>query len=251
MSGPVVVVPADHSMPTEIRQLLRRGTVAFEAGDYGEAETLLLRVAAQRTDYANVFNMLGVMASLRGAPERAAEMFRRALTLNPHYTEAQLNLAITLTDMGAYESAEVETRTLQLRASGEPDRSSPVMLSKLANAHADLARTYHALEMYAEAITEYDKAIGLCPGFADIHNRRAVSCRELGDYAGAHTSLARALELNPRYVEAYVNLGQLYQQMGRLEEAITAWEHALDLLPTHPLAPIYLAQARANRAAAG
>ncbi|OGB91153.1 MAG: hypothetical protein A2Z31_04950, partial [candidate division NC10 bacterium RBG_16_65_8] len=168
-------------MPTDVRQLLQRGTGAFEAGRYSEAETFLLQVAEQKTDYANVYHMLGVIAGLRGAPEKAVALFRRALALNPKYSEARLNLAITLADMGAYEAAAEEADALRGREPGEAARLSPGVLGKLANAHADLARKYHALGMHADAVGEYDKALGLCPNFPDLHNRRAVSCRELGD----------------------------------------------------------------------
>lgn len=238
-------------MAPDTRQLVQRGTAAFEAGEYAEAETLLLRVLDRNTTYANVYHMLGVIASLRGASDRAVDLFRHALALNPRYSEAQLNLAITLAGMGAYEAAAEEVDKLQAQEPGDADRPSPAILGKLANAHADLARKYHALGMYAEAVGEYDKALGLRPNFPDIHNRRASSCRELRDYAGAKISLTRALELNPRYVEAYVNLGQLHQQMGQLAEAMAAWERALELNPTHPLARIYLAQAAASRVDGG
>jgi tetratricopeptide (TPR) repeat protein len=173
------------------------------------------------------------------------------LSVNPQYGEARLNLAITLADMGAYDEAAAEMDTLRSREPADGGRPAPAILGKLANAHADLARKYHALGMYAEAVGEYDKALGLCPNFPDIHNRRAASCRELRDYAGAKASLARALELNPRYVEAYVNLGQLHQRMGHLTEAVAAWERALEFNPTHPLARIFLTQAAAARAAGG
>lgn len=238
-------------MAPDTRQLVQRGTAAFEAGEYAEAETLLLRVLDRNTTYANVYHMLGVIASLRGASDRAVDLFRHALALNPRYSEAQLNLAITLAGMGAYEAAAEEVDKLQAQEPGDADRPSPAILGKLANAHAELARKYHALGMYAEAVGEYDKALGLCPNFPDIHNRRASSCRELRDYAGAKISLTRALELNPRYVEAYVNLGQLHQQMGQLAEAMAAWGRALELNPTHPLARIYLAQAAASRVDGG
>jgi len=238
-------------MATYLRQLVQRGTAAFEAGEYGEAETLLLQVLDRDTTYANVYHMLGVIASFRGASQRAVDLFRRALTLNPQYSEAQMNLAITLADMGAYDVAAVEVGKLHAREPGDTDRPGPGILGKLANAHADLARKYHALGMYAEAVGEYDKALGLCPNFPDIHNRRAASCRELRDYAGAKASLMRALELNPRYVEAYVNLGQVHRQMGHRAEAIAAWQRALELNPAHPLARMYLAQAAASRVDGG
>jgi tetratricopeptide (TPR) repeat protein len=238
-------------MAPDIKQLVQRGTAAFETGEYPEAETLLLRALDRNTTYANVYHMLGVIASFRGASQRAVDLFRRALALNPRYGEARLNLAITLVDMGAYDMAAAEVGKIQAQEPGDADRPDPAILGKLANAHADLARKYHALGMYAEAVGEYDKALGLCPNFPDIHNRRAASCRELRDYAGAKASLTRALELNPRYVEAYVNLGQLHRRMGHLAEAIAAWERAIDLDPTHPLARIYLAQAAASGADGG
>ena len=238
-------------MAPDVRQLVKRGTAAFEAGEYSEAETLLLRVLDSNTAYANVYHMLGVIASFRGASQRAVDLFRRALALNPRYSEAQLNLAITLADMGAYDVAAAEVGELQAREPEDADRPGPAILGKLANAHADLARKYHALGMYAEAVGEYDKALGLCPNFPDIHNRRAASCRELRDYAGAKASLMRALDLNPRYVEAYVNLGQVHRQMGHRAEAIAAWQRALELNPAHPLARIYLAQAAASRVDGG
>ncbi len=238
-------------MAPDIRQLVQRGTAAFEAGEYAEAEQLLLRVLDRNATYANVYHMLGVIAGLRGASQRAVDLFRCALTLNPQYSEAQLNLAITLTDMGAYDVAAAEAGRLRDRESGDAERPGLAILGKLANAHADLARKYHALGMYAEAVGEYDKALGLCPSFPDIHTRRAASCRALQDYEGAMASLARALEINPRYVEAYVNLGQLHRQMGHPKEAIAAWERALELNPAHPLARACLAQAAAARANGG
>jgi tetratricopeptide (TPR) repeat protein len=190
--------------------------------------------------------MLGFIASQRNELERAVTLFRRALSLNPNYTEAQLNLALTLAEMGAYEEAAQEVAKLEGREPKDPQRLSVGVMGKLANAHADLAKKYHGLGLYAEAVAEYDKALRLCPNFPDIHNRRAVSCRELGDYAEAKVSLLRALEINPKYVEAYVNLGVLHQRQGDLTDAVKTWERALELDPKHRLARTYLRQAKAS-----
>jgi len=234
-----------------IRQLVRRGTAAFDAGNYPEAEALLLRVVEQRTDYANVYNMLGVIAGMRGVREAALGYFRRALDVNPGYREARLNLAIILAEGEPSVEALEEAARLQARAPGENGDPGPIGHGKLANAHADLARTYHALGLYAEALREFDKALALCPDFPDIHRRRAASCRAHGDLTGAEGSLARALDLHPRYVEAYVDLGRLYRQMGVHDKAIAAWTRALEIDPDHPLARAALAQATAAGAEGG
>jgi tetratricopeptide (TPR) repeat protein len=232
----------------DTRLLIQQGTAAYHAGKYAEAERLLRQVIERNTNYANVYNMLGVIASQRGTSERAVELFRRALAVNPTYREARLNLAITLAEMGAYQDAVREAEEVGGPTASQAGRPDAGVLAALANAHADLAAKYHALRMYADAVQEYDKALHLRPDFPDIHHRRALSCLELGDVAGAGASLAHALELNPNYVEAHVHFGVLHRRTGRLEEAIAAWNRALALDPAHPLARIYLAQATASRA---
>jgi tetratricopeptide (TPR) repeat protein len=231
------------TMAIDIRQVLRQATAAFEGGDYEEAEDLLLQVVNKTPTYASVYNMLGFIASQRNAPEKAVGFFRRALSLNPNYTEARLNLVLILTEMGLYNQAAAEASRLEVREPTDSQRLSLGVRGKLANAQADLGKKYHELGLYAEAIVEYDKALHLCPTFPDIHNRRAVSCRELGQYAEAKASLLKALELKPNYVEAHVNLGVLHQKLGNLTEAMESWERALQLDPTHRLARIYLKQA--------
>jgi tetratricopeptide (TPR) repeat protein len=225
-----------------IRQLIRQGTAAFEAGDYATAEPLLRQAANRSGRYANVFHMLGVIASHADRPADAIALFREALRLNPRYDEAQINLAITLAETGAYDLVAAEAETLQAReeTTGPLDRG---VLGKLANAHGQLAGRYHALGLFRQAIREYDEALELGADFPDVHLRRAVSCRALGDREGAEASLRRALDLNPRYVEAYVHLGLLYGAAGDRPQAREAWEQALALDPTHALARVYLAHA--------
>jgi tetratricopeptide (TPR) repeat protein len=231
---------------SEIRRVLQQATMAFEAGDFDKAEGLLLEVLSRESSFANVYNMLGVISGYGNRPQKAVALFRQALSLNPDYREAQVNLAITLAEMGAYDQAAQAVGALEQRETTGQTRHSPGVLGKLANAHADLGRKYHALGLYAQAIMEFDKALDLCPGFPDIHNHRALSCGELGDHAGAQTSLLRALEINPNYVDAYVNLGLLYRKAGNLPEAVQTWERALQLNPDHTLARIYLSQATAS-----
>ncbi len=233
-------------MTTEDRQIIQQATAAFEAGEYERAETLLLDVVERTPTYANLYNMLGFISNQRNAPEKAVAQFRRALALNPNYSEARLNLVLTLAEMGEYEEAAKEAAELQASAAADSRRLSLGIRGQLANTHADLGKRYHDLGLFVEAVAEYDKALRLCPTFPDIHNRRAMSYRELGGYAEAKASLLRALELNPDYVEAHVNLGVLHLKLGNLPDAVKTWERALQLDPTHRLARIYLKQVTAS-----
>lgn len=232
--------PRAESATPGLRQLLRQGRAAFEAGDFAAAEPLLRRVAERSGRYANVFHMLGVMATHRGEAPQAIQLFRQAIRVNPDYHEAQLNLAIILADTGAYDQAAAEAEALQRAGEAGADLG---LLGQLANGHADLARRYHALGFFRQAVREYDEALELCPGFPDLHAQRAASLRALGDEAQAEAALRRALELKPDYAEAHVRLGLLLQAAGRGAEAVAAWERALALDAGHAAARVYLRQA--------
>jgi tetratricopeptide (TPR) repeat protein len=230
-------------MEAELRRVLDQATSAFQAGDYETAEPLLVVLADRLPVYANVHNMLGIISSHRGLGERAVEQFRRALAVNPGYTEAQLNLVITLADMGVYDQAMAEYRKAQDR---ERPAVSPVpspVRDRLANAHADLGRLYHELRLYDHAVVEFDKALTWAPRFADTHVHRSRSLVEKGVLEEAARGLLQALEINPRYIQAYLDLGLVLMRRGQRREALQAWEKALALDPENRLARIYLRQA--------
>ena len=236
-------------MEPDLRQILDQAAAAFQTGDYDTAERLLLALVDHPPVYANVHNMLGFIYSHRGLPEKGVEQFRRALEINPNYTEAQLNLAITLADIGVYDQALAEYRTAQDREqqAGTPI-SSPVR-DRLANAHATLARLYHELRLYEQAVTEYDKALAWAPRFADLHLRRAQSLAEKGALDEADRGLVQALEINPKYTKAYLELGLICLRRGQRQRALKAWRQALALDPGNQLAKIYLRQAEGGQPA--
>ncbi len=229
-------------MEPELKQVLNQATAAFQAGDYEAAEPLLLALAERPPVYANVYNMLGFIYSQRGLPEKAVDLFRRALAVNPNYTEAQLNLTITLADMGVYDQALDEFGKAQAR---EQQAGAPVpspVRDRLANAHASLGRLYHELRLFDHAVAEFDKALTWAPRFADLHWRRAQSLAERGALDDAARGLLKALEINPRYTQAYLDLGLVFMRRGNRDQAVQAWKKAQSLDPDNRLAQIYLRQ---------
>lgn len=230
--------------PPHLKQQIQQATLLFQAGRYDEAEALLLEIVKRTPLYANVYNMLGFIYSQRNVPEKAVELFRQALSINPGYTEARLNLAITLADIGAYSEALQEYGMAKDREQAKDPSLPTHVQARLANAHAELAKTYQELSLYPQSIQEYEKAIGLAPNFPDLHCNLARCHMEAGYPDRAQAALARALELHPAYADALVQLGILHYQRRETAEAVSVWERALTSDPGNVLAQIYLRMAR-------
>ena len=228
-------------MDERLKQLLAEGRELYEKRDFRAAEPVLEQVAAAGSRFADVFDMLGVIAHQRGDVIAAEERFRRAVTINPNYTEALLNLAITLNDRQKYDEArEVFERLSRKTPRGEQD-IEPFARGKLANMHADLAQAYADTSMPDEAIEQLEKAVRLCPSFADLRTRLGVLYRDAGRLEDARRELFTAVQANPKYARAHVLLGSTLLALGDKEGARASWNEALVIEPDNPRASSFLA----------
>src|SRR5579863_3390194 len=142
---------------------------------------MLREVLAETDRYADVHDMLGVVAHSRGNFIAAERHFERALAINPTYTEAALNLAVTYNDRGKYEAAREVYARIKGRPSGAVTGLDPFARGKLANMHADLAQAYADAGLPREAIGEYEKAVALCPEFADLRTKLGTLLRQVNE----------------------------------------------------------------------
>lgn len=217
-----------------------QGKRAFDDKDFETALVRLEKVAAEKTGFADVHNMLGLVYYSASRLDDAIEAFRRAVEINPSYTEASLNLAVVYNELGRFDkSAEVYTLAKQARKDSH-SYLDPFVKGKLANMHSNLARIYKDMGFYAEAVEEYKKALKLRPEFADIRTSLGVSCRDMRDYNAAVSELQEAVRQNPAYPESRIQLGLTYYAMGSRENARSEWESVLRDHPGHKMASMYM-----------
>ena len=139
-------------MDERIKELLVRGRDHYQKCEFDKADYLLREVTEQTGGFADVFDMLGIIAHSRQDLDAAARYFERAVELNPAYTEALLNLAVTYNDLGRYEAArQIHSKVRKLGATG-PVQVDPFARGKLANMHADLGQAYADAGIAHEAI---------------------------------------------------------------------------------------------------
>lgn len=233
-------------MDDQIKQLLLLGREHYAKREYEKADLLLRKVAKHTDRYADVFDMLGVIAHSTGDFHLAREWFERALVLNPNYTEAQLNLMVALNDIGDYEAARTLYGQL-LRRSHRTSAADEFAKGKIANMHADVSLAYSDVGMPVEAIRELENAVALCPTFPDLRTRLGVLYRDTGDRSHAEEQFERAKKDNPNYLHARLMLGVLHLSAGAHDEAEQEFEAVLAKDADNTSAKMYLRVSRSQR----
>ncbi|WP_394837802.1 tetratricopeptide repeat protein [Pendulispora rubella] len=235
-------------MDERLKQVLLLGREHYAKRDFEKAEELLREVLSASEDrFADVHDMLGVICHSRGNYVQAERHFERALSINPAYTEAALNLAVTYNDRGKYDAArEVYTR-IKGSPMGTVQTLDPFARGKLANMHADLAQAYADLGLTREAIGELEKGVTLCPTFADLRTRLGNMLHHENDLEAARVQYEAAVGARPEYVPARVKLGVTLLALGLPNDAEDAWQRALAIEPDNAQAKMYLRMLQQTR----
>ena len=226
-------------MDDHIKQLLLLAREHYEKGEYDQTEPLLMRVLEHTDRFADVYEMLGVIAHSRGEMATAKQHFEKAVSINPNYTEAQLNLMVTLNDLGEYDRARQIYSGIRHRGSGGKELD-PFAKGKIANMHAETSQASLDAGMTLEAIAELEKAVSLCPAFADLRTRLGTLYRDAGDQKQAREQFEHAKRANPKYLQARIMLGVLHLSAGDAERAIGEFESVVELDPQNKSAQMYL-----------
>ncbi len=231
-------------MDEHTKQLLLLGREHYQKREFDKAETALRTVLEQNDRMADVHDMLGVICHSRGNFAQAEYHFERALSINPAYTEAALNLAVTYNDRGKYEAA----RQVYARIKGTPTGGlDPFARGKIANMHAEVGQAYADAGLPREAIGEYEKAVRLCPQFADLRTRLGTLLREVNDMPRAREQYEAAIGSRPNYVPARMQLGVTLLSLGEADGAAEQWHKVLELEPENARAKMYLRMVAAAR----
>lgn len=227
-------------MNERVKQLLVLGREHYAKREFEKAEQMLRMVLEEEDRYADVHDMLGVIAHSRGNFLVAERHFERALEINPAYTEAALNLAVTYNDRGKYEKAREVYGRIKVGPHGTSHGLDPFARGKIANMHADVGQAYHDAGLIREAIAEYEKATTLCPHFADLQTKLGALLREINDLPGARVHYEAALQAKPNYVPARLQLGVILLALGDPAGAEEQWKQVITLEPENSQAKMYL-----------
>lgn len=193
----------------------------FEAGRYGAAEELCLRVLAAEPAQPHALHMLAILRAEQGKTEEGLALLQRALAtgvVHPAIQQMHGNLLMRL-DRNA-EAAEPLRRSLRI----DPDQPRVMQLLGVA-----LTRT----GQHAEAERVLKQASAIWPGDPRLLDALGAAYMSAGRYAEACSPLERALAVGADFPEAWGNLAVVYEQSNRLDEAARLALQGLARWPEH------------------
>lgn len=224
--------------------LLAEASNSFKSGDLKTAEPLINQLILGGHKSADVFHMLGTILYDQGKFGKAIRSFRRALELDPSFTDASIGLSIILNDLGRYDEGKKVFEEAQVMLTRKSENEDPYLEEKIAMKHDELGELYCKSKKFDEGLAQYEAALKMSARVPEL-TLKIVQCFEkMGDMPSAIQRLGPLIKQFPEYYTAKNKLGQLYYEQNRIPEAIATWEDVLSRDPENGKAKKMLSQAQ-------
>jgi tetratricopeptide (TPR) repeat protein len=217
----------------------------FIDGNYKMAEPILQQMLLQNTRNPEVYQMLATIYYDKGQFSKAIKTFKRALEIDPTYTDASVGLSIILNDLGKYDEGKKVFVDAQDQLERKTGKNDPFIDEKLSSKHEELADLYFQYKRYNEALDQLLKAQKLSTRKAEITMRISEVYVQLGQSERSIKDLRALIREYPHFIPARLKLGVIYYNSNNIAEATEQWENILMRDPQHPEALRYLKMAQA------
>jgi len=82
---------------------------------------------------------------------------------------------------------------------------------------------------YDRAISVFNKALELNPGYAEAYLNRGIAYRNKGQHDQAVSDYGKVLQIDPKDARAYCNRGNAFIEKGQYDNAISDYNKALEI----------------------
>lgn len=228
-----------------IDEMMQEAREHFISGNYKVAEPLLQQLILKNTRNPEVFQMIATIAYDKGQFNKAIKTFKRALEIDPTYTDASVGLSIILNDLGRYDEGKKVFQDAQVLLDRRKGHQDPYVDEKLASKHEELADLYFQYKRFAESLEQLFKAQKLSTRKPEITLRIAECYVQMEEPDRATKDLRALIREYPQFNAARLKLGIIYYNSNNVAEATEQWENILVRDPQHPEALKYLKMAQA------
>ena len=202
--------------------------------------TLLGDVAA-KVELGGTRNSASFDAYLRGAKAlssrregkdipAAIAAYTEAIRLDPHYALAFAGRSIALTTVAGEAKTEAAAREGYDKAQADARRAL-ILAPDLAQAHVALAFVSENTLDFTQANDEYERALALAPGNAEVLRTSGSFAASMGHFDAGVAAARRAVVLDPLGRISHSELGRTLYSARRYEEAVAAFAEVISLEP--------------------
>lgn len=211
--------------------LLNEAQSLFENGKYNQAESILNQLILRSHKEPLIFHMLGTIYYDRGKFNKAVRAFKRALEIDPGFTDASVGLSIILNDLGRYEEGKEIFDAAQARLEIKKKQTDPYVHEKFAIKHDELGELYFQHNMFNDALEQYFKARNLSSRKAEISLKIVECYKKLGSDQKAIRELEKLIKAFPNFETAKIKLGKIYLEKNQIQLARNQWQEVLQQNP--------------------
>lgn len=222
----------------ELQKQIKLGKDLLRAKEYDKAESIFLKILKKHR-LADVYNALGLVYADQVKFNFAEIAFKKALSINPNYMEAALNLSVVYNNLGLGKKSKEIYQKLRHYGAKSRGAMDPMLMSKISNLHAEIGDLYHSVGENKLAIQAYEQAVDLCPHYIDIQTKLATALRETGKFPKAMKIFNKAKKSAGKYAPYWIALGVTHYAKNNRKEAKKAWAKALEIEPRNSIAKAY------------
>ncbi len=193
--------------------------LAFQAGRFADAESLLRQTLRYEPNHADAHHWLGVVLGHKGDGRGALDHLRKAVALKPVSADFSNNLGIAQLNQGDLDGAQ--------KSFEQAVKLNP----RLAAAHHNLGLVFKERRDWDRAIACFERAIELVPNYMNAHLNLGNALSRGGKRDAAIAQFQRLIAIAPDSKEAYYNLAADLRDAKRFEEAVAAAGKAVVLDP--------------------
>ncbi|MBQ6006071.1 MAG: tetratricopeptide repeat protein [Selenomonadaceae bacterium] len=215
------------------------GAVYLKIGNRDDAAKFFDEAIAASPDYANAWNMRGVMYHEAGDFNLATENFQRAFELNSNDEYILKNLAELYVQTDNRNSVDWQKFGTAYFYLNNCDKAVE-FYTKAVEIKPDDVTAWHDLGMIAFSSEDYDRAIAHFEKalVLDPTRKKAASCYILGiiyfqrdEIEKARTYLTKATDLAPKEAFVWRGLGDVYYKLEDWDKAVEYFSKAFELDP--------------------
>lgn len=222
------------------KELLELAREKFRSGQMPMAERLLQQLILLNNKIPEVYHMLATIYYDQGKFTKAIQTFKRALEIDPSFTDASVGLSIIYNDLGKYEEGKSVFEEAQRVLAQKKAKGDPYIEERLSNKHLELGDLYFQYHRFEEALEQYLKAAALTTRKPDMQMKVVEVYLRKNQGNKAIKELRKLVENYPTYLPAKLKLGVVFYNSNKVVEAIQEWEGVLMRDPQHADALNYI-----------